>query len=282
MKILVVGSKGQLGSCINEIKSAYDYEFIFKDIDELDITKTSDLEGFLRDNKFDFVINCAAYTRVDDAEDDIENAELINVLGVKNLALMVKKYSFKLVHISTDFIFDGLQSFPYKEDDKPNPINMYGKTKLSAEDVVKKYANEYIIIRTAWLYSVYGNNFVKTIIRLAETKKEISVVFDQVGTPTNAADLAKVILDILPNFEKGKNQVYNYTNEGVASWYDFAKEIVDILNLKTEVLPITSDEYIAKAKRPAYSVLNKQKIKKDFSLKISHWKESLRECINNL
>jgi len=282
MKILVTGSEGQLGKCISAIKHNYEnYEFIFRDKD-LDITKEKDLENFFCNENIDFVINCAAYTRVDDAESELQEAERINVLGVKYLALMSSKYLFKLIHISTDFVFDGIKSFPYIEDDEPNPINIYGKTKLLAEEEVEKYAYQYMIIRTAWLYSIYGNNFLKTIIRLSKDKKDISIVFDQVGTPTNAGDLANIILDLIPFFEKGKNQVYHYSNEGVASWYDFAEEISNIMNLKMKILPITSNEYITRAKRPYYSVLNKSKIKFFLDVEILHWKKSLKKCIKDL
>jgi dTDP-4-dehydrorhamnose reductase len=281
MKILVTGSTGQLGKCFNEIKSNYqNYEFILKSKVDLDIANEKDIEAFLSTKKIDFIINCAAYTKVDAAEHNPAEAERVNVLGVKNLASLSTKYECKLIHISTEFIFDGLKTSPYKEADQPNPINVYGQTKFLGEELIKKYASQYIIIRTAWLYSWYGHNFLKTIIRLAENNKEIPVVTDRQGTPTNALDLAHAILNLVLAFEKGKNQVYHYANEGVASYYDFASEIVRLLNLKTKILPITNDQYIAQAKRPYYSVLDKSKIKNDFQITILHWEKSLKNLLD--
>ena len=271
---LVVGANGQLGSslrCILKEKACY------VDKDELDITDSSAVNEFFSNNKFDAIINCAAYTAVDKAENDADLARLINVDGPKNLA----KTGCCLVHVSTDYVFDGTSCKPYVETDMTSPNSVYGETKLLGEQAVIEFASSAVIIRTSWLYSNFGANFVKTMQRLGAEKESLNVVFDQVGTPTYAKDLAQVIVDILPKIKNGTKEVYHFSNEGVCSWYDFAKEVMEQSNLDCKVYPIESVEYPTPAKRPHYSVLNKSKIKKDFGIKINHWKESLKECLKN-
>jgi len=284
MKILVTGSNGQLGREIRDLISYYNKShFIFKDFPDLDICDFNRLENFILDNNINGVINCAAYTSVDKAEENSEVAKKINSKGVFNLVKALKTVNGKLIHISSDYVFDGMNSEPYKESDTVNPIGVYGKTKRDGEKYVISSSIDAIVIRTSWLYSCYGNNFVKTILRLASINKELKVVFDQIGSPTYAKDLAKICLDILSdNFlrqisEKGR--IYHYSNEGKASWYDFAQEIVKIGNINCKVLPVLTKDYSTKAKRPHYSVLDKIKIKKDLKIEIHNWKDSLKNCI---
>jgi len=285
--ILITGSKGQLGSEIQFLSSQFNqFNFIFTDINELDITNKNDLKLFFIENKPNWIINCAAYTAVDKAEDDKDMADKINFEAVENLAKIASEFSAKLIHISTDYVFDGMHYRPYTELDSENPKSAYGCTKLEGEEAVQQYATDYLIIRTSWLYSVFGNNFVKTMLRLGKERSSLNVVFDQIGTPTNARDLAMAILNIIKNtaenqtfFKKG---LYHFSNEGVCSWYDFAKEIIDYAQLNCLVQPILSADYPAKAPRPYFSVLDKSKWKKNFDLKIPHWKDSLYICLNEL
>jgi dTDP-4-dehydrorhamnose reductase len=282
MKILVTGASGQLGSEIKErVERFPNWEFLFCTVESLDITNVSDVEDFFSIHKITAIINCAAYTAVDLAESNREVCEAVNVRGAKNLAIVAAKYNVKYIHTSTDFVFDGHYHLPYKETDKPNPLNVYGITKLQGEQEVLKLVPEAIIIRTAWLYSNHGGNFVKTMQRLGNEREELNVIFDQVGTPTWAGDLAETILEILSQLEVGGTQkgMYHYSNEGLASWYDFAIEIIEFSKLECKVLPIETKDYPTPAPRPAYSVLNKAKIKKDFGLEIPHWKQSLKKCI---
>ena len=272
---LVVGSNGQLG---NELKLLLQNRAIYVDKDELDITDKQAVVAFVSGKSFEAIINCAAYTAVDKAESDEALATLINVEGPRNLAAT----GVPLIHISTDYVFDGTNSQPYSEDDKPNPQTVYGRTKLASEKAVLETAHTAIIIRTAWLYSTFGNNFVKTMRRLGAERNSLNVVFDQVGTPTYAADLAKAIVVILPQIKEGMKEVYHYSNEGVCSWYDFALAVMAQSDLDCQVLPIESKEYPTPAKRPHYSVLNKAKIKKDFGLKINNWAVSLAECVEKM
>ncbi len=276
---LVVGALGQLGT---EIHNILQDKATYVDINELDITNEEAVKKYLTDNDFEVVINCSAYTAVDKAEDEPEKCELVNYQGVANLA----KYAKSLIHVSTDYVFDGSQNVPYIEADTVNPISVYGKTKLKGELAIKEYAKKSIIIRTAWLYSPYGNNFVKTMIKLGKTRDELKVIFDQSGTPTYAKDLAKAIVSILES-DKFKttaemNEIYHFSNEGVCSWYDFAVSIMEYSNLSCKVIPIETFEYPTKAVRPQYSVLNKKKIKQDFGITIPHWQTSLKECITRL
>ncbi|WP_299061925.1 dTDP-4-dehydrorhamnose reductase [uncultured Polaribacter sp.] len=287
MNILVTGSNGQLGSELQDLSTSFlNFNFIFKDLPDLDICNYSEIENCITTNNINAVINCAAYTAVDRAEEDQQIAQKVNSDGVFNIVKALSKVKGKLIHISTDYVFDGNGYLPYQEFDQVNPIGVYGNTKRSGELSVINSDIDAIIIRTSWLYSAYGNNFVKTMLRLGGERDELGVIFDQVGTPTNAADLAKVCLDIFSyNNESNiseKCQVYHFSNEGVASWYDFAKAIMAIGGVKCKVKPIETKEYPTPAKRPHFSVLNKSKIKKDFEIKIPYWRDSLEECISKL
>ena len=285
MNILITGSNGQLGNEIKERASKFsNWDFIYKDLPELDITNFEQLEKLVTELTINTIVNCAAYTAVDLAESNQEIAHAVNVDGAKNLAILAQKYNLKLIHISTDFVFDGKYYLPYKETDQPNPLSVYGSTKLEGEFAVLSEFPNSIILRTAWLYSSYGANFVKTMQRLGTERDELNVIFDQVGTPTWAGDLANTILEIIAQLESGSTHsgVYHYSNEGVASWYDFAVEIMNLSTINCDVFPIETKEYPTPAPRPSYSVLNKSKIKKDFNLKIQHWKVSLKECIHQL
>lgn len=282
MKILVTGANGQLGSEIHERVAQFsDWEFVFCDVKNLDITNLKAVEEFVDQNKITTIINCAAYTAVDVAETNSELCEAVNVVGAKNLATVAAAEKIQLIHTSTDFVFDGKNHLPYKETDVPNPISVYGSTKYQGEQEVLQVHPSAIILRTAWLYSQYGGNFVKTMQRLGKDREQLNVIFDQVGTPTWAGDLAAAILEILSQLENGSTQkgLYHYSNEGVASWYDFAVEIMALSKIECKVLPIETKEYPTPAPRPAYSVLNKAKIKTDFKLEIPHWKVSLKKCI---
>ena len=279
--ILVTGSNGQLGSELKEIATNFpDYNFLFTDVSDLDITAHDEVREFIESNNINVIINCAAYTAVDKAESEPELADAINNLAVANFAQIAKNKKIKLIHVSTDYVFDGTNHKPYLEIDTPNPQSVYGKTKLDGELAMQQInpVNS-IIIRTSWVYSKYGNNFVKTMLHLAETRDEISVVSDQIGSPTNAADLAKAILNILPKIRNDNVKVFHYSNEGVCSWYDFAKAIFEIKVISFKVNPIESKQYPTPAERPFYSVLNKEKIKQCYQVKIPFWKKSLDNCI---
>lgn len=287
MNILVTGSNGQLGSEVKDISENYKhFNFYFMDLPELDICNTKQLALFFKENNIEAVINCAAYTAVDNAEKDSNTAHKVNAEGVFNLVNELDKVSGKLIQISTDYVFNGNNFLPYNEFDKVNPIGVYGKTKRDGELAVINSNIDGIVIRTSWLYSAYGANFVKTMLKLGNKREELGVIFDQVGTPTNASDLAKICLDILAgSAEKNinaKGKVYHYSNEGVASWYDFATSIMAIGKIDCVVKPIETKDYPTLAKRPHYSVLNKSKIKTDFGIKIPYWKDSLKECISKL
>jgi len=283
--ILVTGSNGQLGSEIKKISHKFnEFNFIFTDVNELDITDLNAIEKLFEQNKIDFIINCAAYTNVDKAETDYKNAELINVYAVKNLSIISKKHKSPLIHISTDYVFDGNSKIPYKESNKTNPQSAYGKSKLLGEEEAKN-AFKYIIIRTAWLYSSFGNNFVKTMLRLGKEKNEINVVSDQIGSPTYAADLAFVILSILKHTNNKDNfieGIYHFSNSGTCSWYEFAKEIMKQKKLNCIVKPVNSSDYPTPTKRPSYSLLDKTKIKNTFNIDVRNWKDALSECLSFL
>ncbi len=283
MKILVTGANGQLGSEIIELSSEYENNYFFTDRAGLDISDEEDVKNYIVENSINVIINCAAYTAVDKAEDDKTNADIINHLAVKNLAKISKNNDIKLIHISTDYVFDGKNYKPYTEDDSVNPNSVYGTTKLAGEKAMQVVnPKNSIIIRTSWVYSSFGANFVKTMLRLGKERDELGVIFDQVGTPTYARDLAKTILEILPNISNEKVEIYNYSNEGVLSWYDFAKEIMRMAKLTCKVNPIETKEYPTPAKRPHFSLLNKSKIKKEFNIEIPYWKDSLDECLKIL
>ena len=281
--ILVTGSNGQLGSEIKEISSNYPYNFFFTDRSELDISNKISIVNFIETNSINTIINCAAYTAVDKAEEEKELADKINHIAVKYLAEISKENNIKLIHISTDYVFNGQNYKPYTEDDITNPNSVYGKTKLDGEAALQKInPKNSIIIRTSWVYSSYGANFVKTMLRLGRERDELGVIFDQVGTPTYAGDLAKAILEILPNIKSEKVQIYNYSNEGVLSWYDFSKEIIRMAKLECRINPIETKEYPTPASRPHYSLLNKSKIKQKFNISIPYWKDSLEDCLRKM
>lgn len=286
MNILVTGANGQLGTMIREFSEWFpNYGWFFTDVDELDITNDAAINGFMAENKINCIINCAAYTNVDKAEENVELAKKVNSLAVEYLAMAADLFNASLITISTDYVFDGTGFVPYSEEDYVRPIGVYGKTKLEGEQEALGFCDKSIVIRTAWLYSEFGNNFVKTMMRLGKERNSINVVFDQIGTPTYARDLAVVIMKFVNRIERGDNDVwgiYHFSNEGVCSWYDFAAEIMKICGLNCEVLPIKSEEYPTKAKRPHYSVLDKTKIKKVLDIKIPHWRESLENCIQKM
>jgi dTDP-4-dehydrorhamnose reductase len=276
-----------LGSEIRELASDYEnLECIFKDLSELDICDTETLTTIITDQHINAVINCAAYTAVDKAEENSEIAEQVNAKGVLNLVNALKKVDGKLIHISTDYVFDGNHSQPYKESDPVSPVGVYGQTKRAGELAVLNSSIDAIVIRTSWLYSVYGNNFVKTMLSLGNEKKSIQVVSDQKGTPTFAKDLAKTCLDILSDASSTKiskkGSLYHYSNEGVTSWYDFATAIMEISNIDCKVIPIETKDFPTQARRPMYSVLDKSKIKSDFKVIIPHWRDSLTNCIKKI
>ena len=273
-KILITGANGQLGTELSRIIP----DAILTNSKTLDITDWFAVKEFVSDNNIDTIINCAAYTAVDKAETDKDKAVAVNIIGPKNLAMT----GAKLFHISTDYVFDGKNFRPYTPTDKASPVSVYGKTKYNGELAVLKNAKTSIIIRTAWLYSPYGNNFVKTMRRLGSEKDQINVVADQIGSPTYAADLAQAIINILPQIKDSQKGIYHFTNEGVCSWYDFAYQIMKESHLKCQVNPIPTELYPTKAKRPPYSVLDKSAIKRDFGIKIPHWQDGLQRCLKQM
>ena len=284
MKVLITGSNGQLGSEIKELSSAYPlFDFLFTDVEELDITDVTKVNQFFRIHEPDVVINCAAYTAVDKAETDKDPAYLINAVAPGNLAHAAAKYGAFMVHISTDYVYDGTNCIPYIETDKINPVSVYARSKAAGEKAVQQAGGKAIIIRTSWLYSAFGNNFIKTMIKYGTERDTLNVVFDQTGTPTYAYDLAKAILDILPQaMVDDKIEVYHYSNEGVTSWYDFAKAIHSFAHVVCNVNPIPTKDYPLPAARPFYSVLDKSKIKKKFHIGIPYWRDSVKDCIDRL
>lgn len=285
--ILVTGAYGQLGNEVRILSANYpDYNFMFTDVDSLDITDKNELIDFVTGNDIRYIINCAAYTAVDKAEDDAELCEKINATAVKNLGLAAAEAGAGIIHVSTDYVFDGTSCRPYSEDMPTKPCSVYGKTKLKGEKNLLKVCPNAIIIRTAWLYSPFGNNFVKTMIKLGSERESLNVIFDQVGTPTYALDLADAILKAMDqtiDTDHEKGGVYHFSNEGVCSWYDFTIKIHEIAGIKTcKVNPIETKDYPTKAARPHYSVLNKSKIKQTFNITIPHWEASLKDCIKEL
>lgn len=284
MKILITGSNGQLGSELKELADGYShFEFLYTDINELDITDEASVNHFFALYNPDVVINCAAYTAVDKAETDEETAFLINAVATGNLARTSSECGAFMVHISTDYVFDGKNFCPYTETDKINPLSVYARSKAAGEDAVHQANGKAIIIRTSWLYSAFGNNFIKTMIKYGKERDTMNVVFDQVGTPTYARDLAKAILDTLPLAMAAEAiEVYHYSNEGVASWYDFAIAIHHFANISCKVNPILTKDYPLPAERPFYSVLDKSKIKKKLAIEIPYWRDSVKNCIDRL
>jgi dTDP-4-dehydrorhamnose reductase len=284
--ILITGSDGQLGMELQKIAASYaGYEFIFTDINTLDITDREAVIETVRRTTPDWIINCAAYTAVDLAETENKRAMLVNEAGVSNIVNAIRESRCRLIQLSTDYVFDGLGNTPYNETDLPSPATEYGKSKLAGEKVALSYP-ETLIIRTSWLYSEYGNNFVKTILRLLGEGKNPFVVFDQVGCPTWAEGLASTIMIIISGVIRNKTPfvagIYNYSDEGVCSWYDVAETIASETGERGRIKPCLSDHYPQKAKRPAYSVLNKQKIKENYDLTIHHWRENLVLCLKQL
>lgn len=283
-RILVTGANGQLGSEMRKLGAVSPNEYIFTDVAELDITDKAAVMAFAEQTKIDVIVNCAAYTNVDKAEDDEATAELINATAVRNLAEAAKAQDATLFHVSTDYVFGAEGNTPRSEDMPTNPLGVYGTTKLHGEQAIQEVGAKAIIIRTAWLYSEFGNNFLKTMLRLTAEKESLNVVFDQVGTPTYAGDLALVIFSIIEgNIYIGNEGTYHFSNEGVCSWYDFATEIAIAAGHEgCNIQPCHSSEFPSKVTRPPYSVLDKTKIKKTFGVDIPHWRDSMLYCLERL
>ena len=289
MNILVLGGNGQLGQALRSASAYSDHHFIFSDVctgdDEsmvsLDITNLSSIRQAAKEYKIDVFVNCAAYTNVEKADDDIEAARLLNKDAVRNLAMVTKELDANLIHISTDFVYDGRKAAPYVETDEKYPVNGYALTKYEGELEMMKTGCKYILFRTAWMFSKYGNNFMKTMIRLTTEREKLNVVYDQVGTPTYAPELANVIMKVINENLLDKTGEYNFTNEGSVSWYDFAVAINRACGNHCDISPISSDEYGSKVKRPSFSVLDKSKVKKIIGVKIPHWLDSLDDAIKS-
>lgn len=285
MNILVTGANGQLGNEMRIVSRNSQDHYIFTDVTELDITNAMAVEKMVSDNGIKAIINCAAYTNVDKAEDDYDFAELLNATAVKNLAQAIKKNDGILIHVSTDYVFGGTKNnTPCSEDEPANPTGVYGITKLHGEQSIIETGCKHLIIRTAWLYSEFGKNFVKTMLNLTATKPNLNVVFDQVGSPTYAYDLAQAIFNIVEKRKyEGQDGIYHYSNEGVCSWYDFTKMIAEYAgHTDCDIQPCHSDEFPSKVVRPSYSVLDKTKIKKTFNIHIPYWTDSLKRCLAEL
>ncbi|MDE6300673.1 MAG: dTDP-4-dehydrorhamnose reductase [Muribaculaceae bacterium] len=283
MKILVTGANGQLGRELrNVLEARMPGSAVYVDRDELDITDRAATEAFLRGSDFTHIINCAAYTAVDKAEEEYNACAAVNIDGVTNLARVADELGIRIIHVSTDYVFDGHAYRPYTESDKVNPTSQYGATKRKGETSLLGLAPDSVIVRTSWLYSPYGHNFVKTILDKASTSKRLNVVYDQIGSPTNARDLAEAIYTIL-TARQWKPGIINFSNEGVCSWYDFATAIVRLAGIKgCEIMPIPTADYPTPAKRPYYSVLDKNRFRVTYSYKIPHWEESLARCISRI
>lgn len=281
-KILVTGAHGQLGMELNFLSSLLEtHEFVFVSHADFDITDEPFVTRYIASGNFTEVINCAAYTAVDKAESERDMAYKVNATGAANLAKACRQYGVKFIHFSTDFVFDGTHSVPYTEDDTTAPLSVYGASKLEGEKLVLQHNPDALIIRTSWVYSSFGNNFVKTILRLCRERESLNVIFDQVGTPTYARDLAATVISIIKQ-QQWSPGIYNYSNEGVTSWYDFAIAIRDMAGLTTRIAPIETSQYPTPATRPKYSVLNKKKIKAAYALDIPYWRDSLAACIKLL
>ena len=285
--VLVTGANGQLGNELRELKKRTNnaFHFIYTDVDELDITSLPQVSDFIEHHSIKYIINCAAYTAVDKAETEPEKAFLFFLSGVENLATTAKESGCRLIHISTDYVFDGKATTPYTEETKPNPLSVYGKSKLKGEEAILKIQPDFVIIRTSWLYSEYGTNFVKTMLKLMNEKEEINVVSNQQGSPTYAADLAEMIMVILENSEENewKNGIYHFSNQGETTWYGFAEKIKELAHIDTcKLRPIKTEEYKVAAERPRYSVLDKSKIESTFHVAIPHWEDALKRCIKKL
>lgn len=283
-RILITGANGQLGNEMRRLGAVSPNEYLFTDVAELDITDKGAVIEYVKENKVDIIVNCAAYTNVDKAEDDEATAELINATAVRNLAEAMKDVDGTLFHVSTDYVFGADGNTPRAEDMPLNPLGAYGRTKLHGEQAIAEVGCKAIIIRTAWLYSEFGNNFLKTMLRLTKEKESLNVVFDQVGTPTYAGDLALAIFSIIEgDIYKGNEGVYHFSNEGVCSWYDFAQEIASAMRHdKCKINPCHSNEFPSKVTRPPFSVLDKTKIKTTFGIEIPHWRDSMLYCLQRL
>lgn len=283
--VLVTGANGQLGNSIRLLAENHPgYNFLFTDVDTLDITNPAAVRGMIKDNQVDFVLNCAAYTAVEKAEEDEALCRRINAFAVGVLGKAAHEAGAKMIHVSTDYVFSGTSYRPYVETDVTCPVSAYGRTKLAGEEILQEVCPDAVIIRTAWLYSEFGSNFVKTVLRLGKERDQLGFVFDQIGTPTYAGDLAAAILAVVTADERNAfvPGIYHFSNEGVCSWYDFTVKILQIAGIDCHVLPIETKDYPTKAVRPPYSVLNKKKIKTIYGITIPHWEESLRLCMEKL
>jgi len=280
--ILITGSHGQLGNEMQHAAARFPaFKFIYTDVEDLDICDKAALDAFVKANGVNIIVNCAAYTTVDKAEDDVELCYKINAEAVRNIGEVAHQNGLKVVHVSTDYVFDGTNYMPYSEDQAVSPNTVYGKSKLAGEQALMETCEQAVILRTAWLYSSFGNNFVKTMIKLGTERDSLNVIFDQIGTPTYAADLADTILKILSH-ETFTPGMYHFSDEGVCSWYDFTKTIHRIAGITCDVRPIETKDYPARTPRPHYSVLNKAKIKAIYGITIPHWEESLERCMKIL
>lgn len=282
MKILITGANGQLGTELHEIlEREFPGQTLYTDVQELDLTNAKAVDSYVANNEITHIVNCAAYTAVDRAEEEKMLCAAVNTDAVKNLAMAADANGAKIIHISTDYVFDGTNHRPYRESDKVNPISQYGTTKRKGETLLLALAPQAIIIRTAWLYSAHGNNFVKTMLRLADSQTEIKVVCDQIGTPTFARDLARAVVKVLQSHQWVPG-IYHFTDEGAASWYDFAKAIFRIAGKDVKVTPIPTEDYPTPASRPSYSILDRTRIKATYGIEIPHWEEALADCLRQL
>jgi dTDP-4-dehydrorhamnose reductase len=283
LNILVTGANGQLGNEMRLLGATSKNNYIFTDVTELNITDKAAISAMVKEHRIQVIINCAAYTNVDKAEDDEATADLLNHTAARYLAEAAKEADAVLIHVSTDYVFHGDKNVPYTEDEPTSPLGVYGRTKLAGEQAIQQSGCRYLIFRTAWLYSSFGNNFVKTMRRLTSERDTLNVVFDQVGSPTFAGDLARAIFEVVEKEAYvGTEGIYHYSNEGVCSWYDFAVEISNLSHTRCDIRPCHSDEFPSKVTRPSYSVLDKTKLKKTFGIVVPHWKESLVKCIEQL
>ena len=282
MKTLITGANGQLGTELHEIlEREFPGQTLYTDVQELDLTNAKAVDSYVANNEITHIVNCAAYTAVDRAEEEKMLCAAVNTDAVKNLAMAADANGAKIIHISTDYVFDGTNHRPYRESDKVNPISQYGTTKRKGETLLLALASQAIIIRTAWLYSAHGKNFVKTMLRLADSQPEIKVVCDQIGTPTFARDLARAVVKVLQSHQWVPG-IYHFTDEGAASWYDFAKAIFRIAGKDVKVTPIPTEDYPTPASRPSYSILDRTRIKATYGIEIPHWEEALADCLRQL
>ena len=282
MKTLITGANGQLGTELHEIlEREFPGQTLYTDVQELDLTNAKAVDSYVANNEITHIVNCAAYTAVDRAEEEKMLCAAVNTDAVKNLAMAADANGAKIIHISTDYVFDGTNHRPYRESDKVNPISQYGTTKRKGEPLLLALAPQAIIIRTAWLYSAHGKNFVKTMLRLADSQPEIKVVCDQIGTPTFARDLARAVVKVLQSHQWVPG-IYHFTDEGAASWYDFAKAIFRIAGKDVKVTPIPTEDYPTPASRPSYSILDRTRIKATYGIEIPHWEEALADCLRQL